>query len=73
MSRLPVVSAKELEKLLLKLGFEISRQKAATVFINILMAVIPQFRTTRAKIFRGLLSGPFCDRLNSMQMIIFAF
>jgi predicted RNA binding protein YcfA (HicA-like mRNA interferase family) len=32
MSRLPVVSAKELEKLLLKLGFEISRQKGSHRF-----------------------------------------
>ena len=32
MSKLPVVSAKELEKILLKLGFEISRQKGSHRF-----------------------------------------
>jgi predicted RNA binding protein YcfA (HicA-like mRNA interferase family) len=32
MSKLPVVSAKELEKILLKLGFEITRQKGGHRF-----------------------------------------
>jgi predicted RNA binding protein YcfA (HicA-like mRNA interferase family) len=32
MSKLPVVSAKELEKILLKLGFEITRQKGSHRF-----------------------------------------
>jgi predicted RNA binding protein YcfA (HicA-like mRNA interferase family) len=32
MSRLPIVNAKELEKLLLKLGFEIQRQKGSHKF-----------------------------------------
>ena len=32
MSKLPVVSSKELEKILLKLGFEISRQKGSHKF-----------------------------------------
>jgi len=32
MSRLPIVNAKELEKLLLKMGFEIQRQKGSHKF-----------------------------------------
>jgi predicted RNA binding protein YcfA (HicA-like mRNA interferase family) len=32
MSRLPIVNAKELEKLLLKLGFQIQRQKGSHKF-----------------------------------------
>ncbi len=32
MSKLPVVSAKELEKILIKLGFEITRQKGSHRF-----------------------------------------
>jgi predicted RNA binding protein YcfA (HicA-like mRNA interferase family) len=32
MSKLPVVSAKELEKILFKLGFEVSRQKGSHRF-----------------------------------------
>lgn len=32
MSKLPIVSSKEFEKLLLKIGFQISRQKGSHVF-----------------------------------------
>jgi len=51
MSKLPVVSSKELEKILLKLGFEISRQKGSQNFINIQTEDTQLSLTILAKIF----------------------
>jgi predicted RNA binding protein YcfA (HicA-like mRNA interferase family) len=38
MSRLPLLTAKDLIKILLKLGFELKRQKGSHKFVNIKMA-----------------------------------
>ena len=59
MSKLPVVSAKELEKLLLKLGFTVIREKGVISFINIPMAGTPQSLIIQGKIFRDHLSGQY--------------
>ncbi len=43
MSKLPLVTAKQLENFLFSLGFIKKRKKEVTLFINTRMDVIPQF------------------------------
>ena len=49
MSKLPIVHAKQLEKLLLQLGFEIHRQKESHKFYKHPMADIQQHHITLVK------------------------
>jgi hypothetical protein len=46
-NRLPVVRFKEMEKVLLALGFQIVRQRGATYSIDTHTAELPRFQTTQ--------------------------
>jgi predicted RNA binding protein YcfA (HicA-like mRNA interferase family) len=50
MSKLPIVDARTFERILLKWGFVVVRQKGSHVFYAIPMGAIPRCRITKARI-----------------------
>jgi predicted RNA binding protein YcfA (HicA-like mRNA interferase family) len=65
MSRLPIVTAKTLERIPLNLGFEITRQKGSHVFYR-----HPDGRTTTTPpMGDGISHAPFCEKYSGKSRL----
>ena len=67
MSRLPIVDAKTMERVLLHLGFAKTRQRGSHAFYAIPMVVPPRFPTIRAAISPALSSVQSFERSKFRQ------